>query len=878
MRRASSPTCRSTVPPLAPSLPSLTVRRTCPIERPWESRTRIVPHVSARKPKKHLPIFEEGRLPDGTRRPDQKGLRADLEISRDFELRFTVHESPDYLRLKVSVFNDDKRTDLIGEAWVDLNNLIIPGGSQNDHWHTLQCRGKYAGEIRIEMTYYDTREKDEAVIERRRGAAERLQSKASNSTASAASGLSGPRELRESKRRHLPTDPTGATAPRTLENAQSGPPPLHHPIPSRPAIRDHISAMPPVGAPEHISYVPNPPEHPYDALHPARGGYDVSDDYQCEWDNSAPPPLPPPTMARGNTQEPPYPCNTLHDSRPLPQRSHSDYDYLPPRGHRSIRQDGSFEAEMHGWAPYEAISHPHDPQIPMEQPRDNSKQMSYGAVQLYSPRSSGYGHEVPPADFAPPTSSGPVEDPRYLPQNTRLLPPISRPDYHPEYAAMQPRVEDEEEEGLPPPPPVHRSQMAQLVQQPAEQSPPAALSKYDPLYPGNSRAPRDPMASNMPILADRSHFQEVAPESQAAAMPPSLVVGYEPESTGGEPGRAVFDNRAIRRRSSHFDDEMMISQPPAPAAIVPAPVPYEAPVHPLRKSPQPLDEGRSSIGSRGGSASPDTRGVARKSASPQPPASGRGGSIPFSPDSYDSLNPKAGQPGSRDPFPGYESSARADSELRELPVDMDPIIGDDGREIDPSDHLPAETWAPEPEKKNRKPEVIIRFKHSARPTPQGNDTPRNAGPPRVGFREPVSDRPSKRYIPTHTHVHAPDPMDRTPPRGLESHGSYTHTRGYSTTALTPGPRSSNRGSVSPSLTSRAPLYDYSPGSQIPSKAPVTQAAPGYPVMSTNPNSGNPGMDALSRELQTINIGSAGCSPGRTVRKYAPRSATMGYAN
>ena len=35
----------------------------------------------------------------------------------------------------------------------------------------MQYRGKYAGEVRLEMTYYDTRPEDEAVIERRTPAA-----------------------------------------------------------------------------------------------------------------------------------------------------------------------------------------------------------------------------------------------------------------------------------------------------------------------------------------------------------------------------------------------------------------------------------------------------------------------------------------------------------------------------------------------------------------------------------------------------------------------------------------------------------------------------------------------------------------------------------
>ncbi|KAK8210742.1 C2 domain-containing protein, partial [Phyllosticta capitalensis] len=75
----------------------------------------------------------------------------------DQELRFTVRESPDYYTMKVSVFNDDKKTELIGETFIRLFDVIVPKGGQSDTWHSLQCKGKYAGEIRLELTYYDTR-------------------------------------------------------------------------------------------------------------------------------------------------------------------------------------------------------------------------------------------------------------------------------------------------------------------------------------------------------------------------------------------------------------------------------------------------------------------------------------------------------------------------------------------------------------------------------------------------------------------------------------------------------------------------------------------------------------------------------------------------
>lgn len=59
------------------------------------------------------------------------------------------------------MFSEDKKTDLIGEAHVDLSSVIVPGGGTNDVWQGLTCKGKYAGEVRLELTYYDARPKPE---------------------------------------------------------------------------------------------------------------------------------------------------------------------------------------------------------------------------------------------------------------------------------------------------------------------------------------------------------------------------------------------------------------------------------------------------------------------------------------------------------------------------------------------------------------------------------------------------------------------------------------------------------------------------------------------------------------------------------------------
>jgi hypothetical protein len=119
---------------------------------------------------------------------------------RDQELRFTVRDSPDYYTLKISIFNDDKKTELIGEAWVDLKPVIVSGGGQRDLWQDLKYRGKYAGEVRIELTYYDSRPKEEKP-------APRQQADFADD-----SNLAGPREYTPARRRPLPANPGSASS------------------------------------------------------------------------------------------------------------------------------------------------------------------------------------------------------------------------------------------------------------------------------------------------------------------------------------------------------------------------------------------------------------------------------------------------------------------------------------------------------------------------------------------------------------------------------------------------------------------------------------------------------------------------------------------
>lgn len=127
---------------------------------------------------------------------------------RDQELRFVVRDSPDYYNLKLSLFNDDKKTELIGETWIDLGEkVIVRGGGRSDNWFTLNCKGKYAGEVRLELTYYDSRPKPEGWVEKK----EKVET--------SKSGV---------KRRPLPTNPAGVEAPLAAPKS-FGPRTLSHP-------------------------------------------------------------------------------------------------------------------------------------------------------------------------------------------------------------------------------------------------------------------------------------------------------------------------------------------------------------------------------------------------------------------------------------------------------------------------------------------------------------------------------------------------------------------------------------------------------------------------------------------------------------------------
>ncbi|OJJ48727.1 hypothetical protein ASPZODRAFT_62030 [Penicilliopsis zonata CBS 506.65] len=864
-------------------------------------------------------------------------LRGGQTPKWDQELRFTVHESPDYLKLKVSVFNDDKKTDLIGETWVDLKDLIIPGGSQSDQWHPLQFRGRYAGEIRIEMTYYDTRPEGDALMKRKEAVEKALGKTPSHSGPAAAgptsSGLSGPRQLNQVKRRPLPSDPTGASTsrppppPEKTNSAPAAAPapsqapaaapvaapsplpmpmPIQQPTPVRPVAYEHHHSAPPaqtsVSSSDHQRRHAAAADAPYE-LPSSRGSvspglpptrtYETPDDFHREWE-----PLPQATNPNHYPQEP------LYQQQQQQQQQQHHHHHHHQHQHQHQTQPSSHTENYHdvpyARRSYESLPQPHHhngyPPAAVEQPRYVRDASPHGgAISRYSPRTMMNSYEPPSAEFPHPSPAPIATDNdgsgggyrhhsnSVVGPNSPLHSAVNHDAAHTDYASMQPSVEDEEEEGPPPPPPIHRTPIGQSSRQ-RMPSPAPSYKAYSPEYAASPRTSTD---VNMPTsgvsysssqsthninMQASNRLRDLPPHSNSTVMPPSLMAGYDPAIADAESDRVDHEDRAVRRRSGLYDDELaMVSQPPAPPA---PPAPYEAaPAYHARTSPRPPEDVNHGImvRSRRGSASPDTRIVPRrKSVSPRPPiAADRGSmmggssSIPFSPDSYNVINPNAARSAvTRDPAPPYETPAQAmEAAIRSESTparDLEPIIGDDGRVIDPSDHLPTETWAPEPERKTKKPEVIIRFKNIPKSTPP-REVPRET--PRASYRSRTGEHGS--FSSDRRPHMAMTTMTRS---GGDGYGGYTRSRTYSTT--TPDrPRSSHRGSVSPSPGSRSPsLYDDGAvGPPIPAKVPVAQPAmQSYPVVASNP-----GMDALSRELQTIDIGSGGWSDSRAVRKYTP---------
>ncbi|KAJ4332431.1 hypothetical protein N0V95_009661 [Ascochyta clinopodiicola] len=660
----------------------------------------------------------------------------------DQELRFTVHDSPDYHRIKVSVFNDDRKTELIGDTFIALHTVITPGGGQSDGWHTLDCKGKYAGEIRIEFTYYDTRPKAEkpAVEKRRETSHPDLQSP----------GVGGPRGAREStpiKRRPLPSDPTAASPSpvstpehRGLQGVRAGPrelgSPRHRQEPSRRPVPDASPVSATVSNPTTPARQQS--QDPYTPLDPRSSN---------------------PSLAHhGDAFDMSYAAPKPYEVKPvdaLPRhltdaghgRTMSHDDARAPRPHA---QPLTEPLHSHS-APVLPTQHTYEPdQRFSSYAQDPYDDASYHVAPLRSSRSNLRSQEqASPVDYRPNSyieAASPYDDSHSLRRQS----------------AMQPTVEDEDFD-LPPPPPAHRKDAATLPHKYAHSESPAPLNfarhqepspepgydlqrqyapDYDYRQPGERRYthPRPTIQSNSrPVSRDTMAHSSLR---QEASLPAALVAGFdasrrERDSYQAPPAYEMPQTSSqTPPRLRQYSEPADYRQPPQYTAPVQPHelVHYQAqppqdsyyehdpPEEPRRRSP--LEEFAPIYKPRAHSPNPSPRHSpnpaterasrmagrsmpTRKSVSPRPPppeedfGQRRLSGVPFGPDDFNVLNPSLAKPAGDEPErPGSSMEYN----------DKGQIVTFSGRVVDASDHLPIDNWAPEPEPKGTVKEKAPRIR------------------------------------------------------------------------------------------------------------------------------------------------------------------------
>lgn len=651
-------------------------------------------------------------------------------------MRFTVHDSPDYYQLKVSVFNDDKKTELIGETWIALDQIIKPGGGKNDVWHHLNCKGRFAGEIRIELTYYDIRPREEKAEERRQSAP------IDASMGQASSGVGGPRQPKQVKRRPLPADPTD-------------------PFRSSP-----LPYTPPTSTQQR--YVESPNDYGFESTPPP--------DRRQESLQTGPPRGSP----SGSVQQPPMPYSGEMSSTPLRQQSAPNqldaFDSLEPNDYHQPDSNTFSKGPQNGYR------HERSDGYELE---DGEDWQSRPLVQpLQEPQGMIHSHSLPTmVDARPrqhPSQGHPYCEPSPPKSYSYHLGPASSNPRRDNYSAAP--YTDEllaDEEDAPPRPPIHRnsgSRPTSESQGRGQSDPYVPVPATAPLNIRNGRGsitgsplsqthittssytgyPPSASSSNLqsysqpaPSASSHTSYSQVRSERSLSPMrdfdqqmPPSLVPGYEPGIAEDESDRIVHEKRmsALHHYSDpprpQFQQAPAPTDRPQPSYRASAPMEQPQPQFQQAPVPQPHPRNIENVHNRRihrasapviqpQAASPGPRTPMRKSVSPSPgsaPTERRHSEVPFSPDSFDAFNPSmstgngVNEPGARYNTPEQAREATLLHQRQEKLGDG-PIIGIDGRVIDPSDHLPTDTWAPEPEQKTPKkgPQITMRFKHS----PQG---------------------------------------------------------------------------------------------------------------------------------------------------------------
>jgi len=837
---------------------------------------------------------------------------------------------------------------------VPLDKVVAPGGGTSDIWHNLNCKGRYAGEIRIELTYYDTRPKEGRTPEPfvapyPTDAQERVFDK-----------VTGPRQPKPVKRRPLPADPTSVDPsplrPLMPDHTQSSPLPYTS---SRSHQNQHATTTAPdsvMGSTAHNGSTGLPISQPmYQAANVPQYHHQYSAGPQEEslYTNQMPDQIHPaqdspylpsyhqqPNLERHPDQEGANGYTELQAS--YSSNSQDGQSHLP----QNHRTHGQLEKDLPELPSYNSRLARPDSQAAQNQPMHAA---SYSIPIPHLPHQSSLGDMH--------------QQSRSQPDATRYIdvPSVSRERYQEsplqhrsvgnrhsiQYSPFYPTNEDD---GPPPPPPVHRSHGVSPASTRMEYPHPTHRNHYPPLpapAPLNIRQARGSLSNvspssqsytdltradynlSMPSREDQvspastapipvydnygrpelqqSRDGQVSPASVAPIpvydsynrpeqqqsrnsqygaasdmyiqpTPPSLVAGYDPIVAEAESQRIWEEKQAMSSRSlgstpqterhavhnPRRDSHMVLYNNVNPSVQNLQKENFHARAH---RNSAPVIKPRA--------ISPDPRTPQRKSVSPSPQPVSREGSFagtPFSPDSYDTLNPNLKSASSiNSTGPKYNTPEQARDAFREKErearLEEGPIIGVDGKVIDPSDHLPIDTWAPEPERKTPRkgPEIHLRF----------NNAPRGAQPmPNSGPRLPRETVIRPHSIATSAHAYSSDNVFPT-----------VAVRNRLQKKTRAGPSHANSSPILPFSNGTPPStytlrehVNYGMGGSNPGHPRDSPSAP-PPVPAKVPLAAgtgqedwgmSEGMSALSEEIKRIDIGLGPGSGGKARRSmYGP---------
>jgi hypothetical protein len=354
-------------------------------------------------------------------------------------------------------------------------------------------------------------------------------------------------------------------------------------------------------------------------------------------------------------------------------------------------------------------------------------------------------------------------------------------------------------------------------------------------------------------------------------MPPSLVPGMDPSIAQEITDRIYAENRALKAQSSpraRYESPQYQAprSNPAPYQQTTAPTTPSAPQHDGRQGSFTAGASPSSV-HRG--VSPDSRATTRKSLSPSPgatPDASRMSGIPFGPDSYNALNPKlAGSTSATSLSARYDTKA-PDPDAK--------IITHDGREVDPSDHIPESNYAPlletrGPKYASQQPDRNYRPPPAAQPEVSGGrKVLKHAGRPQsMVAASPIYANTSQTEPSTPTGRHRLQKKSNRISAQPAPHSSpLAPITPYQNNAHTPRSLPRVNAGDYPNENYAPQAYESSPGFRGPTGAPPIPAKVPVSQPGTVPHShvGGGGGDAwaLLEEMKNIDLGS-----GRARRRY-----------